>query len=89
MLGFLSQMISLQFNELTAEEGEFARLSPTLDPDKLGIAMPPDYKGDNLRLITGQTRLQRRHYLSSISVERLVHRVVHEVDVELVHSHSL
>ena len=50
MLGFLSQMTSLQFNELTAEEGEVVRLSPGLDPDKLGIVIPADFRGDDLRL---------------------------------------
>lgn len=50
ILGFLSQMTSLQFNELTAEEGKVVRLSPSLEPDKLGIVIPADFKGENLRL---------------------------------------
>lgn len=49
-LGFLSQMISSQFNDLTAEEGEIIRLSPSTDPDKLGIIIPIDFKGEALRL---------------------------------------
>lgn len=49
-LGFLSRMVSLQFNELTAEAGEIVRLSPNLDPSKLGIIIPADFKGENLRL---------------------------------------
>ena len=48
--GFLSQMTSLQFNELTAEEGEIVRLSPSLDPDKLGIVIPADFRREDLRL---------------------------------------
>lgn len=50
VLGFLSHMISLQFNELTAEEGEIVRLSPSTDPDELGILIPVDFKGSDVRL---------------------------------------
>lgn len=50
MLGFLSQMTSLQFNELTTEEGKFVRLSPSFDPDELGIVIPADFRGEDLRL---------------------------------------
>lgn len=50
MLGFLSRMISLQFNELTAEEGEIVRLSPSLDPEELGILIPENFKGEHLQL---------------------------------------
>lgn len=50
MLGFLSHMVSLQFNELTAEEGEVVRLSPSTDPDNLGILIPADFRGDDVRL---------------------------------------
>lgn len=48
-LGFLSRMISSQFNELTAE-GEIVRLAPNLDPNALGLIIPKDYKGSVLRL---------------------------------------
>lgn len=50
MLGFLSHMVSLQFNELTAEEGEVVRLSLSTDPDNLGILIPADFRGDDVRL---------------------------------------
>ncbi len=49
-LGFLSQMVSLQFNELTAEEGTVVHLAPSLDPNKLGIVIPADFRGNALRL---------------------------------------
>ena len=50
MIGFLSQMISQQYNELTAEEGTIVRLAPSLDPDELGIVIPADYKGKVVQL---------------------------------------
>ena len=50
VLGFLSRLISLQFNELTAEEGEIVRLSPSTDPGELGILIPADFKGKDVRL---------------------------------------
>ncbi len=50
VLGFLSHMISLQFNELTAEEGEIVRLSPSTDPSELGILIPTDFEGEDVRL---------------------------------------
>jgi len=50
IIGQLSQMISRQFNELTAPEGQIVRLAPSQDPEKLGIVIPADYKGDVVRL---------------------------------------
>ena len=49
-IGFLSHMISLQFNELTAEEGEIVRLSPGTDPSELGILIPANYEGKDVPL---------------------------------------
>lgn len=49
-LGFLSRMISAQFNELTTEEGEIMRLAPTPDPSELGLVIPKDYTGSGLPL---------------------------------------
>lgn len=47
-LGFLSQMISSQFNELTTQEGRVSRLIPSSDPHALGIVIPADFKGKAL-----------------------------------------
>jgi hypothetical protein len=50
VIGFLSQMISRQYNELTAPEGHINFLSPERQPDQLGILIPLDYKGRTLPL---------------------------------------
>jgi hypothetical protein len=50
MMGNLSQMISRHFDHLTAPDGEIQRLAPLQDPDSLGVIIPPDYKGKQLRL---------------------------------------
>lgn len=50
MLGFLSRMISAQFNELTTSGGQVDRLIPSRDPGQLGVIVPRDYKGKILRL---------------------------------------
>ena len=44
--------------------------------------------GSNL-VLHGGLRLQRRDDLPPVGIERLVHGVVHEVDVELVHAEIL
>lgn len=50
VIGSLSQMISQQFNQLTAPSGTIAQLVPSRDPGKLGILIPSDYKGEALPL---------------------------------------
>jgi hypothetical protein len=49
IIGSLSQMISRQFNSLTVGDGEILRLSPQVDPEKLGVLIPnpaePEPKG--------------------------------------------
>jgi hypothetical protein len=49
-MGFLSQMISRQYNELTAPGGHIDFLSPERQPNQLGILIPLDYKGISLPL---------------------------------------
>jgi hypothetical protein len=49
-LGFLSDMISRHYNELTASEGKVIRLSPATDPGTLGVLIPAGYKGKQLPL---------------------------------------
>ena len=49
-IGFLSQMISRQYNELTAPGGHIDFLSPERPPDQLGILIPLDYEGRALPL---------------------------------------
>jgi len=50
MLGCLSEMISLSYNELTSENGTILRLSPAAEPGSLGIVIPAEYKGVHLPL---------------------------------------
>lgn len=50
VLGFLSEMIARNYNDLTASEAGIDRLSPLIDPDSLGILIPQDYKGKQLPL---------------------------------------
>lgn len=49
-IGFLSQMIFRQYNELTAPGGHIDFLSPERPPDQLGILIPLDYEGRALPL---------------------------------------
>src|SRR2546427_8329886 len=49
-LGFLSDMISRHYNDLTASEGEVVRLSPSTDPGTLGVLIPDGYEGKQLPL---------------------------------------
>lgn len=49
-VGFLSQMLSRQYDEMTAENGKVDLLTPKRDPDELGVIIPPDFKGKTLRL---------------------------------------
>jgi len=50
IIGSLSQMISSQYNDLTAPEGGIEHLTPSADPSELGIIIPPDYEGTAVRL---------------------------------------
>jgi hypothetical protein len=50
MLGFLSEMISRNYNDLTASSEGVESLSPRVDPDALGILIPEGYKGKQLPL---------------------------------------
>jgi hypothetical protein len=49
-IGFLSEMISRQFNDVTAPRGSVELLSPTEEPDIFGVVIPPGYRGQVLRL---------------------------------------
>ena len=48
--GFLSQMISHQYMNLTSEDAALKSLSPQQDPGKLGVLIPARYKGEILKL---------------------------------------
>ena len=50
VVGFLSEMISLHYNALTAPEGAIDILSPDQQPDSLGVLIPSDYQGKTLPL---------------------------------------
>lgn len=50
ILGSLSEMISRQYNLLTAPEGKIEKLTPSIDTNALGIIIPPKYKGKVVRL---------------------------------------
>jgi hypothetical protein len=50
ILGFLSEMISRQYNQLTAGDGEIRHLIPQAEPDQLGVLIPHDHKGKVLKL---------------------------------------
>lgn len=50
ILGFLSEMISRQYNQLTAGEGETRHLIPQQEPDQLGVLIPHDHKDKALKL---------------------------------------
>jgi hypothetical protein len=50
LVGNLSEMISEQFNSMTVEDGKIASLSPKTTPDKLGVLIPSEFKGDVLQI---------------------------------------
>lgn len=50
LIGFLSQMVSRQYDELTTSAGEVEQLTPSAEPEALGIVIPPDYSGRDLKL---------------------------------------
>lgn len=50
MLGYLSEMISSQYNLLTSPEGQVRTLSPNLQPNEMGVLIPHNYDGNVLKL---------------------------------------
>lgn len=50
LIGPISTMIARRYNKLTAPEGQIITLTPRAEPDSLGMAIPKDYKGKQLRL---------------------------------------
>jgi hypothetical protein len=50
IVGPLSSLISRQFDTLTTGQGSVLRLTPRVDPDKLGIVIPPGFTGTVLHL---------------------------------------
>lgn len=50
ILGFLSELISSNYNFLTSSKGEIMQLEPKQQPDDLCVLIPKDYKGKVLRL---------------------------------------
>jgi hypothetical protein len=50
MLGFLSELITSNYNFLTSPKGDILQLAPKQQPDDLCILIPNDYKGKVLRL---------------------------------------
>jgi hypothetical protein len=59
-LGFLSDMITRHYNELTVDDGRVIRLSPVADPGTLGIVIPLGYQGKQLPLWQFQCRPHER-----------------------------
>lgn len=49
-IGFLSQMLSRKFNDITAGDGRVNMLSPKQDPDALMVEIPHDYHSELLPL---------------------------------------
>lgn len=50
ILGSLSSMISLHYLELTSSREQIRLLSPSCEPQSLGVRIPKGFKGDELRL---------------------------------------
>jgi hypothetical protein len=50
MLGFLSELITSNYNFLTSPEGDILQLAPKQQPENLCILIPNDYKGTVLGL---------------------------------------
>ena len=48
ILGPLSQLITRQYDCLTVGEGTVRHLSPMVEPEKLGVRIPRDFRGDIL-----------------------------------------
>jgi len=68
IIGSLSQMISRQFNSLTVGDGEILRLSPQVDPEKLGVLIPKEHKGEAL----GIWRFYQQSSLSDAKKQNIV-----------------
>lgn len=49
-LGFMSQMITSQYLRSTSDEGKVTNLSPDVQPDQFGVAIPSNYEGSVLKL---------------------------------------
>jgi hypothetical protein len=50
-VGPLSSMLSRRFNELTADkDGDIRHLCPAVDPKKLGVLIPENFKGEVMRI---------------------------------------
>jgi hypothetical protein len=49
-LGFLSQMVSQQYIDLTSEGRNVKLLAPDRDPNDLGVLIPRDFTGETLKL---------------------------------------
>jgi len=50
ILGFLSELISSNYNFLTSSKGEIMQLEPKQQPDDLCVLIPKNFKGKVLRL---------------------------------------
>ncbi|MDM4019461.1 hypothetical protein [Roseiconus lacunae] len=50
IIGSLSEMVSNQYLQQTSVDGSVKRLAPVEQPDSLGVLIPPDFHGDDLRL---------------------------------------
>lgn len=59
MLGFLSEMISRNYNQLTTSDKGIDRLSLSVEPDALGILIPHGYDGKQLPLWRFSLTVQR------------------------------
>ena len=50
MMGFMSSLISIQFNQLTSNEGEVQKIRPKIDPENIGVRIGKDYSNKYLPL---------------------------------------
>lgn len=50
LVGWLSQMISRKYGEMTVANNAVSLLSPNAEPSALGVVIPHDYRGSVLRL---------------------------------------
>lgn len=48
MVGSLSSMIARQFNDITTDQGKVLKLAPRVEPNRLGVVLPPNFHGDVL-----------------------------------------
>jgi hypothetical protein len=61
-------MISRQFNFLTVDDSDVLRLSPQVDPEKLGVLIPKDHKGE----VLGIWRFYLQSSLSNAKMKGIV-----------------